>query len=178
MTTKEAIKAITKKYIDAGFEKDPHNEYVYKFKNKFSVHFLYVFNDFKDIEENRANYENIFSEDFLTTNYFSDLYWNYYSIYYVNVAEESVVDHRKRDVIENDTNMSRKFVINSNQLNNLPPIYYKPDQSHLKRFDSVWEDQWSQSIGNEFYIDLVESSKGKIMELLKGWLNAELNKNN
>lgn len=173
----ELLKEIESKYEEAGFVVAKKLDNSIVFKNKFSVHYIFCFDELNEAytkaEESLAYLEN----DYLKEDLITDLYWNFYAIFIVKAesSEAKFIELKKN--IENNFRMSRKYVLSAKHIESLPPLFIKiTGREHIKS-ESIWEKEWREAIGEKLYDSIVDSPKSHVENILKEYVNDKRNNN-
>lgn len=179
----EITKKIINYYQEADFKIVRTEPDYLRFENKFSIHYVFLcgktITGIENTKSRLEKFNEIFLDDYTTSSYHNSVYWNYYAIFIFELEageDDSAFNKIKQD-IEKDRNMSRKFVLKTEDLNELPPLYFRPIKTISVEKESFWEIGWRNATGEELYDSIVESSKNQISTILDGFIDDKINRN-
>lgn len=172
---KTLMAKINKRYSDTDFQVNKKSEEFAIFRNKFSVHFIFLCGSSENFADKYAKFHEYFKSEYLKDNLAPDIYWNFYEIYIFKDGNAEGFSNFK-ETTERDFQMSRKYVFLADKIDDLPPLHLSLQKKNKGVTESPWEEEWRDSIGEDLYEKIMESPKSKIEYVFKEYLNDKHNK--
>ena len=172
---KTLMAKINKRYSDTDFQVNKKSEEFAIFRNKFSVHLIFLCGSSENFAVKYAKFHEYFKSEYLKGNLASDIYWNFYEIYiFKDGNAEGFKDFK--ETTEMDFQMSRKYVFLADKIDDLPPLHLSLQKIKRGVKESPWEEEWRDSIGEELYDRIIDSPKSRIEDVFKEYLNDKRHK--
>jgi hypothetical protein len=164
--------SVRARYLNSGFlETESKINNLLRFQNKFSEHFVFLFDSFEDLVENWEEKHNILVQVYQDYTGPESMEWNFYAIF---MCEDYSPDEAQADAkhhIEMDTAYSRKFVFTRPEIDFLPPgRITQADFGRATRRESGLIANWQNALGEELLRGLVDCHKTDIRDLIKGYI--------
>lgn len=170
---KSAAERVQRRYLGSDFRKR-HSEYpnVLRFGNKFSEHFIFLFDSFEDLVETWQEEHRKLVQTYQEYNGPQDMEWNFYAIFICGErSTDTRIANSLRD-IESDTSYSRKFVLALGDIDSLPPGRIAPeDFGKAKRKETNLVANWQGVLGDDLFEKLAVSPKRAIPSLIKDYVS-------
>ncbi len=164
-------------YEDAGFVLTVTEPNRFTFQNPFSVHFVFLFEALSDLAEGWRSAHGKLIENYVTSGGPKDLEWNYYAVFVIlekNFSDEEL--RLIRSEIQGDTEYSRKFVMETVELSNLPPGILHFEELQSKKLDTSSALQvWDRQLGKELFQVIMRGPKKSLEDRLRNLINRRQN---
>ncbi len=169
----EIMNIIKSKYTAAGFRSE-ETEDCYVFKNAFSIHYVFFLRDINHANDKFMSAHSLVEKDYLQVKDVTDLHWNIYSIF-IFETDPSVNFLKIKENIENDLRISRKYVLTTNEVEYLPPLYMDITHETVEE-ERAWEDEWVEAVGENLYPQIVEAPRSHLETIVKEFIHDRANK--
>ena len=169
----ELIEKIKNKYLISDFKLLLAEEHFLSFSNKFSKHFIFIFDSVGALEQNWEDIHKRLINDYIAFTGPKDMEWNFYSIFVVSqlkIDEKSILAD-VRSTIQSDKSYSRKYVYAGEDLEDLPPgIIIKDDlKSGVSSSENIYLS-WEKTLGQKFFDLIVTDTKQDIQKRIEDFL--------
>jgi len=169
-------KMVLQQYIDAGYEHVPNARIQLRFKNDFSMHYVFICNNADQLsKEWRVRHKQVIDEyaDYEGPSFMD---WNYYEVFLVDESFDPSTQSQLIFEIEQEKSYSRKFVRSITEISSLPPgaIRTQDLQKGERSLDNALKS-WESTIGERLYQTIVDGPKNRIEERLEGLIREETN---
>ena len=169
----ELIKKIKDKYLIRDFKLLLAEEDSLYFSNKFSRHFIFIFDSVDALERNWGDMHKRLIDDYIAFDGPKDMEWNFYAIFVISQlkADERSLLADVRSKIQSDKSYSRKYVYEDGDLEDLPPgIIIKDDlKSGSWSTDNIYLS-WEKTLGKKFFDLIVTDTKQDIFKRIEDFL--------
>ena len=164
-------------YKEAGFEEAGRTEDFLRFKNAFSVQYVFFFESTSSLSEQWESAHELLTEDYVSFKGPRDLEWNYYGVFLVkevDLEEEEL--NILRLTIESNTAYSRKFVFAEKDVSELPPGVIPPQELQSRKMDSSSAiETWEEHLGKSLFNQITDGPKAAIEDRLRKLVRSKIN---
>ncbi len=165
--TAELSEKILLRYQKAGYDRmDVQNDEIFRFSNRFSEHFVFVFDSLSDLQERWERSHEYLVDVYEAYDGHPDREWNFYAVFLCLESPGSSQNwwDIKRE-IESRTAYSRKFVLCKEEVDSLPPGRITTDDLGTARpKHTTLVEQWREALKEPLFTRLIECPKSRLEE--------------
>lgn len=176
---KKLKERINTRYKEANFIQLPSpDKNILHFKNKFSIHFIFLFEDMLQLDDNWEKNHQFLIKNYLEYDGPRYMEWNYYAV--IVVADNSIAStdlNLIRLKIEADISYSRKYVFSAKELDELPPGMISSEKLKSKKIAiQNLLTEWEEALGSKLFGKIVTGPKASLGRRIRSLIEEKIEK--
>lgn len=173
----EIKEIITKRYLNVNFTQLPSPaKNILCFRNDFSVHFIFLFEDLMKLEENWEENHNLLIKNYLEYDGPRYMEWNYYAVFIVTtVSIDEIEWNHMCSEIEANTSYSRKYLLKEDELSELPPGMINTEELKSKKVVAHGiRNEWEKVLGPDLYNRIINGPKASLAKRIRDMIEDKI----